>query len=146
MSTQRKAVLRVLRNLAAFNGVLIVLLVAYSWYLKMPVDEASPMVVLCADKSGTLTRNGLMALPPHRRPPLLPQGNSRTRASGAEGNKRCERVRTTPSSPPFPSQSARIGAAAIAEAGNTSDPSITASPLLPIARHGNYRLPCLMRR
>ena len=106
VSTQQKAVLRVVRNLAAFNGVVIVLLVAYSWYLKMPVadiiplvltailasipvalpatftlasalgaralaklgvlptrlsavDEAASMVVLCADKTGTLTQNAL---------------------------------------------------------------------------------------
>ncbi|WP_159013137.1 HAD-IC family P-type ATPase [Acidisoma sp. S159] len=105
-STQQKAVLRVVRNLAAFNGVVIVLLVAYCWYLKMPivdivplvltailasipvalpatftlasalgaralaklgvlptrlsaVDEAASMVVLCADKTGTLTQNAL---------------------------------------------------------------------------------------
>jgi hypothetical protein len=106
VSTQQKAVLRVVRNLAAFNGVIIVLLVAYSWYLKTPVadiiplvltamlasipvalpatftlasalgaralaklgvlptrlsavDEAASMVVLCADKTGTLTQNAL---------------------------------------------------------------------------------------
>jgi H+-transporting ATPase len=106
VSTQQKAVLRVVRNLAAFNGVVIMLLVAYSWYLKMPVneivplvltailasipvalpatftlasalgaralakqgvlptrlsavDEAASMVVLCADKTGTLTQNAL---------------------------------------------------------------------------------------
>ena len=35
-STQQKAVLRVVGNLAAFNGVIIILLVAYSWYLQMP--------------------------------------------------------------------------------------------------------------
>jgi H+-transporting ATPase len=106
VSTQQKAVLRVVRNLAAFNGVIIVLLVGYAWYLKMPVaeiiplvltailasipvalpatftlasalgaralakqgvlptrlsavDEAASMVVLCADKTGTLTQNAL---------------------------------------------------------------------------------------
>src|ERR1700728_1125286 len=106
VSTQQKAVLKVVRNLAAFNGVVIMLLVSYSWYLKMPiadiiplvltailasipvalpatftlasalgaralakrgvlptrlsaVDEAASMVVLCADKTGTLTRNAL---------------------------------------------------------------------------------------
>jgi H+-transporting ATPase len=106
VSTQQKAVLRVVRNLAAFNGVVIILLVAYSCYLKMPVadiiplvltailasipvalpatftlasalgaralakvgvlptrlsavDEAASMVVLCADKTGTLTQNAL---------------------------------------------------------------------------------------
>ena len=31
VSSQQKAVLRVVRNLAAFNGVVIVLLVAYAW-------------------------------------------------------------------------------------------------------------------
>jgi H+-transporting ATPase len=103
VSTQQKAVLRVVRNLAAFNGGVILLLVAYSWYLKMPVadiiplvltailasipvalpatftlasalgaralaklgvlptrltavDEAASMNVLCADKTGTLTK------------------------------------------------------------------------------------------
>lgn len=106
VSTQQKAVLRVVRNLAGFNGVIILLLVAYCWYLKMPVgdiiplvltailasipvalpatftlasalgaralaklgvlptrlsavDEAASMVVLCADKTGTLTQNAL---------------------------------------------------------------------------------------
>jgi H+-transporting ATPase len=105
-STQQKAVLRVVRNLAGFNGVIILLLVAYSWHLKMQVgdiiplvltailasipvalpatftlasalgaralakrgvlptrlsavDEAASMVVLCADKTGTLTQNAL---------------------------------------------------------------------------------------
>jgi H+-transporting ATPase len=106
VSSQQKAVLRVVRNLVVFNGILIVLLVAYAWVLKMPVgeiiplvltailasipvalpatftlasalgaralakqgvlptrlsavDEAASMDVLCADKTGTLTRNAL---------------------------------------------------------------------------------------
>jgi H+-transporting ATPase len=106
VSSQQKAVLRVVRNLAAFNGVVIAILVAYSLSLKMPlsdvvslvltavlasipvalpatftlasalgaralakvgvlptrlsaVDEAATMDVLCADKTGTLTRNAL---------------------------------------------------------------------------------------
>jgi H+-transporting ATPase len=106
VGSQQKAVLRVVRNLAGFNGVLIVLLVAYAWFLKMPLDEIIPLVltavlasipvalpatftlaaalgaralaalgvlptrlsavdeaasmeVLCADKTGTLTRNAL---------------------------------------------------------------------------------------
>ncbi len=105
-STQQKAVLRVVRNLAAFNSVIIVLLVAYARALAMPpaeivplvltailasipvalpatftlaaalgaralaqlgvlptrlsaVDEAATMDILCADKTGTLTRNEL---------------------------------------------------------------------------------------
>ena len=115
VSTQQKAVLRVVRNLAAFNGVVIVLLVAYAWYIKMPVtdiiplvltailasipvalpatftlasalgaralakrgvlptrlsavDEAASMVVLCADKTGTLTQNALTVTNVHPMP------------------------------------------------------------------------------
>jgi H+-transporting ATPase len=106
VSTQQKAVLRVVRNLAAFNGVVILMLVAYAYFLNMAlteivplvltavlasipvalpatftlasalgarslaklgvlptrlsaVDEAASMDVLCADKTGTLTRNAL---------------------------------------------------------------------------------------
>jgi H+-transporting ATPase len=44
-SSQQKAVLRVVRNLAAFNGVVIVLLVAYAWFLKMPPNEIVPLVL-----------------------------------------------------------------------------------------------------
>jgi H+-transporting ATPase len=105
-SSQQKAVLRVVRNLAVFNGVVILLLVTYAYFLKLPlaetiplvltavlasipvalpatftlasalgaralaklgvlptrlsaVDEAATMDVLCADKTGTLTRNEL---------------------------------------------------------------------------------------
>ncbi|MGB7769722.1 MAG: HAD-IC family P-type ATPase [Verrucomicrobiia bacterium] len=106
VSSQQKAVLRVVRNLAVFNGILIVLLVAYAMAHAMPaseiiplvltavlasipvalpatftlasalgaralarqgvlptrlsaVDEAASIDVLCADKTGTLTRNQL---------------------------------------------------------------------------------------
>ena len=105
-SSQQKAVVRVVRNLAMFNGVLIVLLAGYAHALKLPlgeivplvltavlasipvalpatftlaaaigaralarlnvlptrlsaVDEAASIDVLCADKTGTLTRNEL---------------------------------------------------------------------------------------
>ena len=105
-SSEQKAVLRVVRNLAMFNSVVIVLLVAYACRLAMPlaeiiplvltavlasipvalpttftlaaalgaralahlgvlptrisaVDEAATIDVLCADKTGTLTRNEL---------------------------------------------------------------------------------------
>jgi H+-transporting ATPase len=106
VSSQQTAVLRVVRNLAAFNGVVIAILVGYALVLKLPlteviplvltavlasipvalpatftlasalgaralakvgvlptrlsaVDEAAAMDVLCADKTGTLTRNQL---------------------------------------------------------------------------------------
>ena len=45
-STQQKAVLRVVRNLAAFNGVVIVTLVAYArFFLGMPLGEIVPLVL-----------------------------------------------------------------------------------------------------
>jgi len=44
-STQQKAVLRVVRNLAMFNGVLIVMLVGYAHVLKMPIGEIVPLVL-----------------------------------------------------------------------------------------------------
>jgi H+-transporting ATPase len=105
-SSQQKAVLQVVRNLAMFNGVLTLILVGYAYALKLPlgeiiplvltavlasipvalpatftlasalgaralarvgvlptrlsaVDEAASIDVLCADKTGTLTRNEL---------------------------------------------------------------------------------------
>src|SRR5579863_248772 len=45
VSSQQKAVLRVVRNLAAFNGVVITLLVIYAWFLKMPLDEIVPLIL-----------------------------------------------------------------------------------------------------
>jgi len=45
VSSQQKAVLRVVRNLAAFNGVVIALLVMYAWFLKMPLDEIVPLIL-----------------------------------------------------------------------------------------------------
>jgi H+-transporting ATPase len=106
VSSQQSAVLRVVRNLAGFNGVVILMLVGYATFLHLPVaeiiplvltgiltsipvalpatftlasalgaralakvgvlptrlsavDEAATMDVLCADKTGTLTRNEL---------------------------------------------------------------------------------------
>ena len=44
-STQQKAVLRVVRNLAVCNGIIIVVLVIYAHTLKMPVDEIIPLVL-----------------------------------------------------------------------------------------------------
>jgi H+-transporting ATPase len=114
-SSQQKAVLRVVRNLAAFNAMVIALLVGYAHFLAMPlaeivplvltailasipvalpatftlasalgaralakqgvlptrlsaVDEAATMDVLCADKTGTLTRNELTVTMVHPMP------------------------------------------------------------------------------
>ena len=114
-SSQQKAVLRVVRNLAIFNSIIIVMLVAYAYRLAMPlaeiiplvltailasipvalpatftlaaalgaralahlgvlptrlsaVDEAATIDVLCADKTGTLTRNELTVTAVHPAP------------------------------------------------------------------------------
>ena len=44
-STQQKTVVRVVRKLAVFNGVVIVLLVAYAHARKMPIGEIIPLVL-----------------------------------------------------------------------------------------------------
>ena len=44
-SSQQKAVLRMVRNLAMFNGVIIVVLVGYSFFLKLPPGEIVPLVL-----------------------------------------------------------------------------------------------------
>jgi H+-transporting ATPase len=44
-SSQQKAVLRVVRNLAMFNGVLIVILVGYAHVLNLPLNEIIPLVL-----------------------------------------------------------------------------------------------------
>jgi H+-transporting ATPase len=44
-SSQQKAVLRVVRNLAMFNGIIIVMLVGYAYFLKMPAAEIIPLVL-----------------------------------------------------------------------------------------------------
>jgi H+-transporting ATPase len=106
-SSQQRAVMRVVRNLAMFNGVIVLVQIGYASSLRMPlaeivplaltailaaipvalpatftlatalgarvlaklgvlptrlsaIDEAASMDVLCADKTGTLTRNELV--------------------------------------------------------------------------------------
>ena len=44
-SSEQKAVLRVVRNLAIFNSVIIVMLVAYAYRLAMPLAEIIPLVL-----------------------------------------------------------------------------------------------------
>jgi H+-transporting ATPase len=44
-SSQQMAVLRVVRNLAMFNGVITVLLVGYAYALKLPLGEIIPLVL-----------------------------------------------------------------------------------------------------
>jgi H+-transporting ATPase len=45
VSSQQKAVLRVVRNLAAFNGVLVVALIAYARFIALPLSEILPLVL-----------------------------------------------------------------------------------------------------
>ena len=115
VSTEQKAIFRVVRNLALFNGGVTILLIAYAVHLAMPfaqiaplvlvavlasipvalpsmftlaatvgaravarrgvlptrlsaLDEAAGMDVLCADKTGTLTRNELAVTACHALP------------------------------------------------------------------------------
>src|SRR5580704_17649885 len=44
-SSQQKAVLRVVRNLAICNGCIIIVLVAYAYFLKLPSSEIIPLVL-----------------------------------------------------------------------------------------------------
>jgi H+-transporting ATPase len=44
-SSQQKAVLRVVRNLAVFNGIVIILLLGYTYTLRMPAAEIIPLVL-----------------------------------------------------------------------------------------------------
>jgi len=44
-STQQQSVMLVVRNLAIFNGFMIIVLVSYAWHLKMPVTDIIPLVL-----------------------------------------------------------------------------------------------------
>jgi H+-transporting ATPase len=46
VSTQQKAVFRVVRNLAGFNGAVTALLMVYAYVIGMPVSEAIPLVLI----------------------------------------------------------------------------------------------------
>jgi H+-transporting ATPase len=46
VSTQQKAVFRVVRNLAGFNGAVTALLMVYAYEIGMPVSEAIPLVLI----------------------------------------------------------------------------------------------------
>lgn len=45
VSSQQKAVLRVVRNLAAFNGLVMLMMVGYAYFLKIPFAEIIPLVL-----------------------------------------------------------------------------------------------------
>jgi E1-E2 ATPase len=64
VSSQQKAVLRVVRNLAAFSGVVILMLVAYAYFLKMPPAEIIPLVLTQINTiSTTIVASGNAAAP-----------------------------------------------------------------------------------
>ncbi len=46
VSTQQKAVFRVVRNLAGFNGAVTLLLMLYAYWIGMPPSEAIPLVLI----------------------------------------------------------------------------------------------------
>ena len=46
VSTQQKAVFRVVRNLAGFNGAVTALLMVYAYEIGMPLSEAIPLVLI----------------------------------------------------------------------------------------------------
>jgi H+-transporting ATPase len=45
VSSQQKAVLHVVRNLAVFSGAVIVFILAYAFFLKLPVGEIVPLIL-----------------------------------------------------------------------------------------------------
>jgi H+-transporting ATPase len=45
VSSQQKAVLRVVRNLAVFSGAVIVVILAYAFFLKLPFGEIVPLIL-----------------------------------------------------------------------------------------------------
>ncbi len=44
-SSQQKAVLRIVRNLATFNGAVIVVILGYAFFLKLPFGEIVPLIL-----------------------------------------------------------------------------------------------------
>src|ERR1700692_2966305 len=46
VSTEQKAVFRVVRNLAGFNGAVTVLLMVYAYKIGMPLSEAVPLMLI----------------------------------------------------------------------------------------------------
>src|ERR1700691_3829387 len=66
VSSQQTAVLRIVRNLALFNGVLIVMLVVYAYFLRMPLADIIPLVltaVLASIPVALLVSGSASALP-----------------------------------------------------------------------------------
>jgi H+-transporting ATPase len=45
-SSQQKAIFRVVRNLAALNGIVTILLIAYAYFIGLPITEILPLVLI----------------------------------------------------------------------------------------------------
>lgn len=179
-STEQKAIFRVVRNLALFNGGVTILLIAYAVHLAMPLaqiaplvlvavlasipvalpsmftlaatvgaravarrgvlptrlsalDEAAGMDVLCADKTGTLTRNALAvtvchALPGFDEAQILAMATLASSDGGADPLDSAIRAASQPANvarwklvtfTPFDPARKRSEAAAIDTDGNT---------------------------
>jgi hypothetical protein len=95
VGSQQKAVLRVVRNLAAFNGVVITLLVAYACYLKMPVADIIPLVLTAILASIPVALPATCVSAPMKRSnrrldaaSSSPRSRSATRAAKAIGSRR----------------------------------------------------------
>ena len=63
VSSQQTAVFRVVRNLAGFNGVLIVALVAYERSLELPAAEIIPLVLSATSICAWITRASIRKRP-----------------------------------------------------------------------------------
>ncbi len=53
VSTEQKAVFRVVRNLAGFNGAVTVLLMVYAYEIGMPLSEAISLMLIIGSRFGT---------------------------------------------------------------------------------------------
>ena len=82
-SSQQKAVLRVVRNLAMVNGVIIVMLVGYAYALKMPGSEIIPLVLTAV----------LASIPSSAAGYLYPCGRARRKGSGQAGRSSNQALR-----------------------------------------------------
>ena len=82
-SSQQKAVLRVVRNLAMFNGVIIVMLVGYAYALKMPGERDHSAG---ADGGSGVDSGGVAG---H----LYPCGRARRKGSGQAGRSSNQALR-----------------------------------------------------
>jgi hypothetical protein len=46
VSSQQKAIFRVVRNLAGLNGIITLVLIGYAWFIGLPIAEMLPLVLI----------------------------------------------------------------------------------------------------